>query len=274
MDEALRLCWQRYRTWAATARSLKRSDDWWKRVVLTLTVVGTVTGTLGPFARLTSWSASAAGYIGAAALALATYFGKQLLDAAHQQNWTRARAAAEAFKSESYRYAVQAPPFDADDRMSRLATRIGELDKLTQGRVQALNVDADASKDMPSAPLSIEDYVLKRVNDQTSWYRRRAAESQSAIARGRALALAFGGFAALLSIFTATRTDGTLAAASLGYRHHAGRSHRRVPFKQVTTKRSRSSTGRRPRRLIGKCWSFEQRRRCRVNSGSLSTRRP
>ena len=216
MDEAFRLCWRRYRTWAATARGLKKSDDSWKRAVLMLTIVGTVAGTLGPFSRVTPGSAAAAGYVGAAALALATYFGKQLLDAAHQQNWTRARAAAEAFKSESYRYAVQAPPFDAGDRMSRLATRIGELDKLTQGRAQAPITDADATKDMPGAPLSIEDYVVKRVNDQTSWYRKRAKENQDAIARGRSIALAFGGFAALLSIFSATRTDGTLAAASLG----------------------------------------------------------
>ena len=78
--------------------------------------------------------------------------------------------------------------------MSRLATRIGELDKLTQGRAQAAITDADATKDMPGAPLSIEDYVLKRVNDQSSWYRRRAKENQDAIGRGRALALAFGGF--------------------------------------------------------------------------------
>lgn len=216
MDDVFRLAWKRYRTWAATARTLKKTDDGWKRAVLTLTIVGTVAGTLGPFAKVTPWSASAAGYLGAAALALATYFGKQLLDAAHQQNWTRARAAAEAFKSEAYRYAVQAPPFDAVDRMSRLAARIGELDELTKGRVQAAITDAQATKDMPRAPLSIEDYVAKRVNDQASWYRGRAKENQDAIARGRALALAFGGAAALLSIFSATRTDGTFAAASLG----------------------------------------------------------
>src|ERR1700674_3437590 len=69
MDEALRLCWRRYRTWAATARALKKSDDSWKRAVLMLTIVGTVAGTLGPFSRVTSWSAAAAGYVGAAALA-------------------------------------------------------------------------------------------------------------------------------------------------------------------------------------------------------------
>jgi hypothetical protein len=217
MDDVFRLVWKRYRTWAATARTLKKSDDGWKRTVLTLTIVGTVAGTLGPFVTVTSWSASAAGYLGAAALALATYFGKQLLDAAHQQNWTRARAAAEAFKSEAYRYAVQAPPYDAaDSRMSRLAARIAELDELTKGRAQVVLSDAEATRNVLTAPLSIDEYVTTRVNEQAGWYRGRAKDNQDAISRGRMLALAFGGLAALLSIFSATRTDGTFAAASLG----------------------------------------------------------
>jgi hypothetical protein len=221
MDDVFRLAWRRYRTWAATARNLKKSDDSWKRAVLALTIVGTMAGTLGPFSSrlglgLPPWTPAAAGYLGAAALALATYFGKQLLDAAHQQNWTNARAAAEAFKSESCKYAVQAPPYNIDDRMSRLSTRIAELDDLTKGRVQEAISDAEATKSMPTASWSLEDYVINRLNHQVKWYTVRAADYETYSGRGRALALSFGAAAALLSIFSATKTDGTLPAASLG----------------------------------------------------------
>jgi hypothetical protein len=221
MDDVFRLAWRRYRTWAVTAGNLKKSDDSWKQAVLVLTIVGTIAGTLGPFSSRVSlglphWTPAAAGYLGAAALALATYFGKQLLDASHQQNWTGARAAAEAFKSESCKYAVQAPPYNADDRMSRLSTRIAELDELTKGHLQRAIADAEATRNMPSAPWSLEDYVVNRLNEQVKWYSDRADKYERLSGRGRWVALLLGAAAALLSIFSATKTDGTLPAACLG----------------------------------------------------------
>src|SRR5688500_10575571 len=100
MDPMFTLLWQRYRAWADTSRQLKEQNASWKRRVLIMTVVGTALATLGPHAG-NPLVARALPMIGAAALALATYFGKALLDAKNEENWTRARAAAEAFKSES-----------------------------------------------------------------------------------------------------------------------------------------------------------------------------
>src|SRR4029434_6458554 len=144
---------------------------------------------------------------GAAALALATYFGKELLDSKNEERWTRARAAAEAFKSESHIYVVQVPPYDGPDRATRLKARIAELNQVTKDQ-QPDDILADrATKGMPSAPWTIDEYLTKRVQDQIDWYRARAREGTDAMKQGRAISLTLGGIAVLLSTVSGASTQ-------------------------------------------------------------------
>src|SRR5262249_13750936 len=128
MDPMFTELWQQYRTWADTSRHLKEQNARWKRRVLILTTVGTALAAIGPHAS-NALVARALPLIGAAAPALATYFGKELLDSKHDEAWTRARAAAEVYKSESCKYLLQIAPYDAPDRASRLKTRMDEIAK-------------------------------------------------------------------------------------------------------------------------------------------------
>src|SRR5262245_48052327 len=130
MDQMFQLLWQRYRTWADTSARLKTTNTSWKRNVLGLTLIGTTLATLGPFAG--TGAGRVVPMLGAAALALATYFGKELLDTKHEEKWTRARAAAEAYKSEAQKYLVKTPPYDGADRASRLKARMDDLAKVTK----------------------------------------------------------------------------------------------------------------------------------------------
>jgi hypothetical protein len=226
MDEMFRLVWKRYRTWAITARNLKAVNASWKRRVLVLTLAGTAFGTLAPFVggwTGAPWPARIAGILGTICLALATYFGKELLDAKHEERWMRARTAAEAYKSEANKYLVQAPPYDGPERTARLSSRLGEIDPLTKNYIPDNVSESDATKGMPATWWSIDDYIAKRLTEQIDWYRGKASDHTKSMAKGRIAALSLGGVAVLLSAVTgATAESGTLPAALLGIVTTAG----------------------------------------------------
>jgi SMODS and SLOG-associating 2TM effector domain 1/SMODS and SLOG-associating 2TM effector domain 3 len=215
MDEMFQLLWQKYRTWADTSARLKKTDSAWKRNVAILTLGGTTLSALGPFAP--GIVGRAMPLLGAAALALATYIGKGLLDSKNEERWTRARAAAEAFKSEAHIYVVQVPPYDGPDRATRLKARIQDLNQVAKDQ-QPDEIPADrATKGMPSKPWTIDEYLTNRVQDQIDWYRAKAREGTAAMKKGRAISLTLGGIAVLLSTISgATAQGATLIAAILG----------------------------------------------------------
>src|SRR5262245_13117050 len=213
MDEMFQLLWHKYRTWADTSARVKKTNAAWRRNVVILTLGGTTLSALGPFApgvigRLMSLA-------GAAALALATYFGKELLDSKNEERWTRARAAAEAFKSEAHIYVVQVPPYDGPDRATRLKARIGELNQVAKDQ-QPDDIAADrATKGMPSKPWTIDEYLTNRVQEQIDWYRAKAAEGTAAMKKGRRISLTLGGVAVLLSTISGATTQGATIIASI-----------------------------------------------------------
>ena len=216
MDDMFKLLWQRYRGWSETSTRLKKRSSAWKRIVLVLTIVGTAFATLGPFAQapMLKWLLP---FIGAAALAVATYLGKQLLDTKHEERWTRARAAAEALKSEACKYLVQLPPYDAVDRITSLKTRMARLLDVVKGQ-QPIDITPEAAAEgLPTAPWTIADYKTKRLDDQIAWYRTKAKQHSDAMQVGRVLALALGVAAVVLSTVTGATTDTqTIWGAVLG----------------------------------------------------------
>ena len=221
MDPMFQLLWQRYRTWADTSAHLKTANASAKRNVLVLTILGTTLATLGPFAG--SGAGRVVPMLGAAALALATYFGKELLDTKNEEKWTRARAGAEAYKSEAQKYLVQTAPYDGPDRASHLKKRMDEVAKVTRDVMPDDITPARMTKDMPQAPWTIDEYLTKRVNEQVTWYRIKAKSHADAMAKGRTIALSLGGLSVLLSAVTGATTEGaTVSAAVLGIVTTAG----------------------------------------------------
>ena len=215
MDPMFNLLWQQYRTWADTSRQLKEQNASWKRRVLILTIAGTALATLGPH-NGNPLVARALPMIGAAALALATYFGKELLDAKHEENWTRARAAAEALKSESSKYLVQIPPYNGPDRASRLKARMDELAKAIKGQPNDIP-EEQTTKGLPTQPWKIEDYLKSRLDDQVTFYTNRAKDYSESMKKGRAISLTLGCVSVLLGAVTGATPEGaTLSAAVLG----------------------------------------------------------
>lgn len=225
MNEVFEIVWKQYRTWSITSRNVKAANDRWKRRVLVLTLMGTVFGTMAPFTGVIagSWPARVAGILGTVCLAVATYFAKELLGTKNEERWTRARAAAEAFKSEAHKYVVRATPYNADDHLAKLSRRLNELDELTKGYPPD-NVPPDQlTKGMPTTWWSVDDYIKKRLAEQVDWYVSKGVEHAASMHRGRTVALTLGGAAVVLSAVTgAAAEDGTLPAALLGIVTTAG----------------------------------------------------
>ena len=229
MDAAFEVLWKRYRTWADTSSRLKAVNASWRRRVLLLTILGTALATLGPFARdigserWASWLARALPMAGAVALAIATYFGRELLDTKHEEAWTRARGAAEAYKSDASKYLVAAAPYDGADRVTRLQARLAELADATKGLLADTIPAERAVSGMPTSPWTLADYLKGRLDDQIEWYRGRAGEHTELMDRGRKISLSLGGFAVVLSVVTGATPEGaTLAGAVLGVITTAG----------------------------------------------------
>jgi hypothetical protein len=217
------LLWQRYRTWANTAAHFRRQHALWNRNVLILTIVGTGLATLGPHAG--AHLSRALPVAGAVALALATYFGKELLDAKHQESWTRSRAAAEALKSEACKYLTQVPPFDGPDRTTRLRLRLDEVATATKDQTPLDISEDQARKGVPTQAWTIKDYITNRLDDQVAWYKGKARDASASMTRGRAISLSLGCVSVLLGVVTGATTDGaTVAAAILGLVTTAGGS--------------------------------------------------
>jgi hypothetical protein len=226
MDPTLELLWTRFRKWDLTSNRLRDTNDGWKRRVILLTLAGTALGALAPFAGAAGggpWPARAMGMLGALCLALATYFAKELLDSQHAERRARARMAAEAFKSEACKYLVQAPPYNGPDRASHVVARLPALEAITKAQLPDAVSDVAAKEGMPTGTWAITDYIEKRLDDQISWYRKRAGDHGRSMKKGRAITLTLGGLAVLLSGATsAAAQDGTLPAALLGVVTTAG----------------------------------------------------
>ena len=230
MDPPLEQAWGRYRTWADTSRKLKAEMTTWERRILVFTICGTFFGSFAPFAAdaWPSWLGAApmwwssaqpaAAWLGAAFLALATYFGKQWLTASEKQAWTKARAVAEAMKSESYKYATGAPPYDDPaTRADVLAEKITQSAKSMEGVIPVQVAAAAAVKGMPQPPWSLGDYVTQRLDDQVEkFYKPRITEHAAASRRARHWAMSLGALATVISVSAAAADERSLVAAVLG----------------------------------------------------------
>jgi len=219
MDDVARYTWGQYRVWAATSRALKSRLTHWSVGVLTLTLVGTALGTMGPFLPGPPAVRSALPWIAAVALGLAAYFTSQLLGDSAREAWVKTRAMAEGLKSECYLYVTRTAPFSGDDAAEVLGRRTEAL-LGSVSSVLAVSVSGnDLSKGFPDAPWTVDDYVTRRVQEQIdSFYKVAIARHQRAVRKGQVTAIAFGVAAVILSASAGGRPpgSGTWMAALLG----------------------------------------------------------
>jgi hypothetical protein len=196
-DKVLDVPWHAYRTWAATARFLKSDLTRFTRHTLILAIAGAILAATGQ--ELSPWPkfSRAAALLASFALALAAYFGKQALTASQTSDWVKARSAAESLKAATYLYRASAPPFDQTDRMKALSDLVATIER----RVESLQARSPANEESPDlSPLTVDDYIQKRVEDQIDYYDKRAAQYQKNNDTLSAIVFWFGAASVLLGL--------------------------------------------------------------------------
>jgi hypothetical protein len=236
LNSALKYIWSQYRTWAITSQTYKNEVTQWRDRVLALSIGGAILGTLSQqlivwnAAYASSWFTRGLGFISAAALALAAYFTKEIFSPDPEGRAVRARAVAEALKSEAYLLATAAPPYNTALTTEELFEKPENL-KESVKNVAPVTISAEQKVErILSVPMTVEDYADLRVNDQISFYTRQAAANAKKVATGRRLSLILGAASVVLGIVSARYASvagwiaviGTITAA-VAARQYAGR---------------------------------------------------
>lgn len=205
---ALEHFWGQYRIWSATARKHQKALNAWRIRVLLLGVAAAVLGAVSDPRALPwpgdwpTWGVprSAFGVAGGLLLGIVAFLTRELLGPEREGRWLRTRAAAEAFKREGYLMAAGAPPYDGSltrallERGRGILAGVGDLEEETVA-------DEERLKGMPPCPLSVDEYVAQRLDDQIKYYRRRAGEHRVVVGRVRSLTVVLGVAAFALGAF-------------------------------------------------------------------------
>jgi hypothetical protein len=250
-DSALAFAWGQYRVFAATSRALKAELSAWRLRVLILSISGAILGSLCQ--QSTGWGLEGGkfsllptlfGILSAAALALAAYFGKELLDPERERNWVRARSMAESLKAEAYLFSAKATPYNNTDAIDLLFKRTEELLESADD-IQTKTISSEKkSKGLLPADISVEQYMEIRVDEQIEdYYIPSALKNEKIIKRGRRISLGLGILAVVLgalgasgwtAAWVAVVTTFTLAIAAYLY---AGRYQYLLISYQATARR-------------------------------------
>jgi hypothetical protein len=193
--------WDEYRAWAARARELQKTSQLWNTLALvaagTAAVFGAAalqTATHPPIATTLSLAAAiAAGAV--------PFLGKEILSMGTEAQWIRARATAEAIKSECYRYAARVGDYAGPDRneifRKRRAALIAEA---TKAGLSGKNVDPKDDPRKPPDQFDAAWYDKNRILDQIKYYSDRQEQHEATAKRLRNLCFGASFAAAALGI--------------------------------------------------------------------------
>ena len=179
-------------------------------VIFILLVSAAVTGVLASQLNLT-WVAGVA----AACSAAAALPGREAVGPAVERLWLTARAAAETLKSEAFKYAAGASPYDGGDRGQRLLAAVGAIQADYISGITP-NVARDRKRPIPHAALNQADYIRARLEDQTAWYESKAEFYNKRARHWRAVSLSLGLIGAAISGVAAAKTELTYLGAWVG----------------------------------------------------------
>ena len=192
--------WDEYRGWALRARELQSSSQRWNRAAL---ICAALAAALGAAATQTAGDPSAGkvlSLLAAVAAALTPILGKEILSLGAEAKWIRARATAEAIKSECFRFAAGAGDYAGADAQEKFAEHLSQLsEEARKAQLFALQDPVPASGDRrrPSLPLDPKWYMASRIDDQIKYYGNKQQQHEQAVTRLRYVAFGASVLAAL-----------------------------------------------------------------------------
>ncbi len=182
-NPALAFTWGKYREFSATARKRKDEISNWRFRVLMLGVGGAISGVFSqtlldifPDDPSMGMPSKVLGIISALALALATYFGKELVNPDKEKEQIRARSIAESLKSECYQFVAGASPYNGKDRDEQLLEKTESLLEQTADLRSENLSEADRLKRILADKMDVDTYIKERVDDQITYYFSKSDE--------------------------------------------------------------------------------------------------
>jgi hypothetical protein len=131
------------------------------------------------------------GILGGICLGVAAFFTRELLSPEREGRWVRARAAAEAFKRESYLMAAQAPPYAGAVTPASL-DRAGEINATTADMQEVAVPEEKRIEGLLPCPITVDKYIEVRLEDQMNYYRNKAGAHAKVVERIRNMTFVLG----------------------------------------------------------------------------------
>jgi hypothetical protein len=203
----IRHAWDRYRGWAAQARTLQAASGRDRTRALAAAAAAAVFGAAS--ASIPSgegWQdiASLLAILAAFSASLVAILGRDTLSAGSEAKWTQARATAEAIKSECFVAAARAAPYDGADAAQRLDARLAEIEQpAIEARLLPRRDPAERDERRPGEPgaaeaMTLDWYRAHRISEQANYYDRMREEHERMADRLRIAALGAAVLGALL----------------------------------------------------------------------------
>jgi hypothetical protein len=214
--------WNEYRGWAKRARSLQANADRWNFwALVALIATGALGAASGFFAAnpadwLPGWLShdqfvSALACEAAIAAALSLFVGREAFAVRGDSGWLRARATAEAIKSECYRFAAGVADYapekasDAEATNAFIDRRVATAARAAGESLTPENDPVDAGGDdrRPSRPMTDKWYLANRIDAQIKFYRDGQEKNESAYQRLQLWSFVAGAVVAVVSAVSA-----------------------------------------------------------------------
>jgi hypothetical protein len=195
--------WDEYRGWAARARALQTASQRWNTAALASAGAAAALGAAAIQFSSYPRAMQALSLLSALAAGAVPFLGKEILTSGAEAKWIRARATAEAIKSECYRYAARAGAYagpDADEVFEQHRDALGQA--AAKAGLLSLRdpVDAKGDKRRPPDRFDAAWYDTYRIKDQIDYYDKKTIEHEAAANRLRWLSFTASGVAALFGV--------------------------------------------------------------------------
>lgn len=195
--------WNEYRGWAKRARTLQTSSRRSSRVAFACAGLAAILGAAASQVTNGSILGRTLAFLAAVAAAVTPILGREILSVDSEARWLRARATAEAIKSECFRFAAQLGDYAGPSATSAfIAKRSTLTEQAERAGLTPLPDPAPSSGDdrRPPFPVTARWYIEHRLDEQMRYYASGQAENEEGVRRYRVAGFAAALIAAILGV--------------------------------------------------------------------------
>jgi hypothetical protein len=195
--------WNEYRGWAKRARALQSSARRWSRLSFACSGLAAILGAAAAQVAGDSVLARVLAFAAAVAAAMIPLVGREILSVDSETRWIRARATAEAIKSECFRFAAQLSEYAGPSPKTAFVARRDALaEPAERAGLTPLSdpMPKEGDARCPPIPFTGAWYTEHRLDEQMRYYAKGQAENEQAATQLRTIAFASAIVAAIFGV--------------------------------------------------------------------------